>query len=100
MTSASKRSFESPLRFDLAAFFTAPKPCEDALLDLGIAYNRLADQVEEAWSLNVELVEALERISRWPAAGRAQETARAALAKAKETAQPYPAPDEPWEQEC
>jgi len=41
-------------RFTLAAFFTAPKPCEDALLDLGNAYNRLADRVEEAWSRNAE----------------------------------------------
>lgn len=44
-------------RFTLAAFFTAPKPCEDALADLGIAYNRLADQWEA-------MHEALEQIAR------------------------------------
>lgn len=48
MREASKRS--SIPRFTLGAFFSAPKPCEDALLDLGNAYNKLADQVEESWA--------------------------------------------------
>lgn len=51
---ASKRS--SIPRFTLgAAFFSAPKPCEDALLGLGNAYNKLADQVEESWAREAAL---------------------------------------------
>lgn len=60
MTGEGEHEREEIPRFTLAAFFTAPEPCEDALLNLGNAYNRLADRVEEAWAEIRELEEQLD----------------------------------------